>query len=515
MKRLQELKLKINSLKGHAHGKIGEVLVAIDQQLSEVQSILGIKDTDLKLSESTIHKVVEAAPIGSFDYIREKIVNAINDMPVFDPDGDGDNDKYNTYIVSLFPDRVIVASEDAYYEMTYTIGADGVVTLGDPMQVEQYFTATESNVPSFRLKTARPSPMARELKESGIVITKEAADIDFSGDVGTITARIKEGSFNPDTGEVDIVIVEAGTNPLKRRHYPISTVREAAGIFAGMKMYINHQTEREERERPERDLRDWVSTIQESNFDGKSAAIGRVYIHDSWLRENMKDPVFAKNVGLSINTGGKISYGKINGEEMQIVEKINPSRSNGSGSVDWVTEAGARGRVLQPIKESASNQETQIEETAMTLKEVKLAQLEAENPELVKQIRESAGGGDATKLAEANRVIEEFKRKEKLRDQKDVLKKMLKESKLPEAAKDRIVDDLSGSVFETEDKLKEALTGKIKTELEYINSISGKGKIKIGSPDAAIKEGTGSDLLKESQASLESRFGIKDKKEEE
>lgn len=476
-----------------------------DDQLKKVIEIIG---KPLALNTD----VAEAAPIGSFDYIRQKINDAINNMDSFDPDGDGDNDKYSCYIVALFPDRVVIECGTDFYEMTYSIDADGDVTFGDPTAVEQYFTATESAAYKPKAGTKIKNPLEKELKESGIVITKAATDVDFNSNVGTISARLKEGSFNPQTGEVDVIIIEAGTNPLKKRHYPISTIKEAAGIFTGMKMYMNHQTAKEENERPERDLRDWVSTIQESQFSN-GAVLGKVYIHDKQLRENIQDPVYAKNVGLSINTGGKISYGKINGEEMQIVEKINPNRSNGPGSVDWVTEAGARGRVAQPLRESAST----TGDNDMTLKEATLEQLKTENPALYKQIQESAGQkSNDEKLVEANRVIEEMTKEKKMREQKDLLKKLLKESKLPEVVRERVMEDLQEKLFENEEKLKEAVRVRVEKELAYVNSLSTKGKIKVQAAaggNVVVKENNnttqGDDTpLKEAQATLEKRLGI-------
>lgn len=453
-------------------------------------------------------KLKEAAPIGSFAYVQEKVSKAIYGMDSFDPDGDGDNDKYNCYICAIFPERVVITCEDAYFEMTYSIDADGNVTLGSPVEVEQYFTATESNA-KYR-KKGNPSLMEKELKESGIVITKPAVDMDFDEKNGVIHARIKEGSFNAETAEIEVIIIEAGTNQLKKRHYPLSTIREAAPIFTGMKMYVNHQTAKEENERPERDLRDWVSTIQESKLVGQ-AAVGRVYIHDPWLRERMSDPVFSKNVGLSINTGGKIAYGKINGEEMQIVEKINPTRSNGSGSVDWVTEAGARGRVIRPIKESAAhNEEINMKQVGeMTLEEFKAA-----FPAVYKNIQESAGQKNPDeKLAEANRVIEELTKEKKLRLQEETLRKLLKESKIPDVTKERIISDLKEKLFETEDKIKEAIKIHVEKELSYINSLSEKGKIKLpaGGRGSSLKEGESTETtdLKETENSLLTRFGYK------
>lgn len=505
MSKLQTLINRTKILKGRVKGELGEVIDNVEKQLQEVSKIIGIED-----SSDKDKKILEAAPIGSFEYTREKLSKALSSMEM-DPDGDGDRDY--PWIYYVFPDRVIITCDDCYYEMTYSIDTDGNVTFGDPIEVEQYFTATESV--GFKFKDEEGimrKKNAKKLKESGIEIIKEAEYMDFES--GTVNAHIKEGSFNADTGEVEVVLIEAGTNPLKKRHYPDSTIREAAPNFQGMKMYINHQTDKEERERPERDLRDWVSTIQES-YEGKNAvngrvqALGKVYIHDPWLRERMADPVFLSNVGLSINTGGKISYGKINGEEMQIVEKINPSRANGLGSVDWVTEAGARGRVVRQIKESATNENT---EEVMNFKDITIDQLKKENPDLVKKIQESGSSNvGEEQLAEANRKIADLERKGKLAEQKEKINSILQESKLPVVAKNRISEELKETLFDSDEKLKEALGLRIKNELDYINQFSSKGRVSIPSGGGKeIKKNGGDSTIAESQKILEGRFGIKE-----
>lgn len=511
MSKLKTLMETTRQLKSGVKGELGGALVGIEEHLKEIAKLTGIS---IKENKELLN---EAAPIGSFQYISQKINATINDMDSFDPDGDGDNDKYNCYVVALFPDRVVLECGDGFYEMTYSIDSDGDVDFGDPIEVEQYFTATESA--AFKVKNAGVSIKEKELRESGVEITKAATEMDFDQ---SFNCRIKEGSFDADTGAVDIIIIEAGTNPHKKRHYPISTIKEAAPLFRGMKMYLNHPTEKEERERPERDIKDWVSTIEESAFQDGNKAVGKAYIHDPWLRERMADPVFSRNIGLSINTGGRVSYGKINGEEMQIVEKIHPNRSNGPGSVDWVTEAGARGRVVQQLKESVSqNKENEMKQVGeMTLEEFKEA-----FPAVYKNIQESGNKKSVSddkdaKLAEANRVIEEQNKKLKLIDQKAELKKLLKESKVPDIAKDRIMDDLSETLFESEEKLKEAVKVAVEKELKYLNSFSSKGKISVpaGGKTIQVKENRSaeaSEVLQESSSALEKRFGIKAKKDDD
>lgn len=323
---------------------------------------------------------------------------------------------------------------------------------------------------------------------------------------------LKESTYNETSGEVEVVLIEAGTNKQKKRHYPEKTIQEAAPLFSGLKMYLNHPTKKEEAELPERDVTKWVSTITESRYEN-GKAIAKVAVHDNWLRERLKDPVARKHIGLSINTGGRVSKGKVDGEEMEIVEKIVLQRSNGPASVDWVTEAGARGRVSKLLKEN------NIKENEMEFKDLTLEQLKKERPDLIesvaKDIKESSNQIQENQkkdkeLKEAQAKIAELEKKDKINAQKAKVETLLKEAKtLPEVAKTRIANSINANLIEDEVKLKEAVEAQVKSELEYVNSISGKGKIKTGS--------AGSDKsLKESiQEELEGRMGIKKEDNEE
>jgi hypothetical protein len=269
-------------------------------------------------------------------------------------------------------------------------------------------------------------------------------------------------------------------------------------------MYINHPTAKEEAERPERNLKDWVSTITESWYDN-GKAMGKVAIHDAWLRERLHDPVARQHIGVSINTGGKLSIGKINGKDMQIVEKIVFSRQNGPVSVDWVTEAGARGRVSKLLRES--NGKVKMEKE---IKEVSFEELQRENPALVSRIQESVKITESPEFKAIKKENEEFKLKEAQAIQKGKISAWLKESKAPEVVKTRVEKSLEGKTFENEVKLKEAFEDNLKEELGYFNSLSPKGKIKIG----AEEKSEASEPLKEAQAGLEHRMGIEPEKKE-
>ena len=350
--------------------------------------------------------------------------------------------------------------------------------------------------------------IGKDIKESNIVNKGQAKVTDL--DVGYVSLR--EATYDAVTGDINVILIEAGTNEMKHRHYPVRTIQEAAPLFTGLKMYINHPTKTEEKERPERNLSDWASTIKESRaIDGK--AVAKVSVHDPWLRERLANKTFRENVGLSINAGGLISYGKVNGKDMQIVEKITLSRRNGPASVDWVTEAGARGRVASELFESRGRSK-KMEFSELSLKEVL-----RERPDLINELRESIvkeikeskeNQEKETKLTEALETIKQFEKEKTASGQKTLVESWLKEKKVPDVLHSRITESLEGKEFKNDQELKEAFDSTLTKEVEFLNKVSTKGKINIG------ENGENSESLLESLSNdLNERAGIKEDKKEE
>ena len=106
---------------------------------------------------------------------------------------------------------------------------------------------------------------------------------------------------------------------------------------------------------------------------------------------------------------------------------------------------------------------------------VTVEQLQKERPDLMESIR----GNLNTELKEAQDRAAKAEQKLKLNGQKEKSIALLKESKLPEVAQHRIGAKLAETVFESDEKLKEAVETAVKMEREYINTLSEKGKINI------------------------------------
>lgn len=141
-------------------------------------------------------------------------------------------------------------------------------------------------------------------------------------------------------------------------YYSGDVLQEAAksGIFhKGLPMYLDHPTESEANERPERSVLELAGAldsdaIYEANNPEGPGLYGdvRVYSHVAPVINEMKD-----DIGLSIRAFGEIGYGDAAGRSGPIVEKLT-----GAASVDYVTQAGAGGKIMQLLESARKVDET-------------------------------------------------------------------------------------------------------------------------------------------------------------
>lgn len=193
--------------------------------------------------------------------------------------------------------------------------------------------------------------------------------------------------FDDEKKEITIRPVKAGWgNKRDKRYYTRESLREAIedGVFTRRKMFADHPTKDEAKLRPERSVRDWVSTIREAWWDEKAdEPRARIKVYDQKFWDLAKEA--PDEVAFSIRGGGYGRKGKVDGQDAFIVESIGKINS-----VDWVTEAGAGGAIA--FAESAA------EEFEMDVKDLTPEQLKDANPELFAAIQKTAlieGEGDA------------------------------------------------------------------------------------------------------------------------
>jgi starvation-inducible DNA-binding protein len=251
------------------------------------------------------------------------------------------------------------------------------------------------------------TPVPDQMKESDALtdLTSNVSETEFSEAMSPGT------NVKLDKNEMVVTIIQPGANRSGSRFYPRDAIAEAInqGMFDGRKMFVNHASTSEMRDRPERSLTDWVSTIKETWVDPQTgAAHARIKIVQNWFGDFLKqlqENDALEDVGLSIFAQGKVQRKKVDGRLTDVVERFTRALS-----VDWVTEPGAGGRVnaiwesYQPAR--AKEQEINVLNT-MTATDA-VATLREQRPDII-EILEADGRVEelSTRVAELEAEIAE------------------------------------------------------------------------------------------------------------
>lgn len=300
------------------------------------------------------------------------------------------------------------------------------------------------------------------------------------------------------------VIVEEGLTRNKKRYYTKEALKSGVDKFVGAKMFLNHQNESEKTQRPERSVEDEVATIVKAWYDeseGKGRVMGEFVIHGSptleaekiaaWIQRRKESGV---SVELSLNGYLVAESGKTeSGAYVNYIKKFEAIES-----VDFVTIGNAYGKVKESFSileetEKETKKETVIKKNKESFKkggaymnelDILLKDVDedvataikakfAESKAALDKATESLTGLqkeiDGIKAEQAKAVVEA--KKEKLLTE---AKAVVKESKLPELAKDKIIKSLeSTTVDEKTESLKDVAVKMVESEKSYIEKVSG------------------------------------------
>lgn len=244
--------------------------------------------------------------------LRERVGNALNTKHgnVNDPYGD-------PYVSDMFPDKVIhtMPGKDArgkLFASKYSAGSGskGDVTLGDPKEVEQAY-----------------KPISESVR----------------GLVSEASCFVEAKAFNAKTGELLVTVIAPGFNTSKSRFYTKTALSESGGVFAGAKMFANHQTKQEAAARPEGRVQDWVANLGTPFVESDGRLMARAKVHDAGFKTKLAaldEAGLLKEMGVSIRAAGVQTPGTVGGVNTMIVESFVACKS-----VDFVTFPGAGGRV--------------------------------------------------------------------------------------------------------------------------------------------------------------------------
>jgi hypothetical protein len=231
----------------------------------------------------------------------------------------------------------------------------------------------------------------------------------------------KVGTAGPirDDGLVPLHIIRPGIGKGRGRHlYEAKMLEEAAGVFKGWKMYVDHQSPEAKKAAGglPRSLRDVGGIIKESWWDpnvpanpatghGQGAVVGLA--RPTRLIKSLieDDPALVEcSIAATATSVRPITHG---GQTAWLVEGLNDR-----GSVDWVTEAGAGGKVvslMESIQESWSSDDELHEIFESMTDEEAADHLRATRPDLVEHLleTEAAPVGVPPKKTEHARSTEE------------------------------------------------------------------------------------------------------------
>jgi len=288
-------------------------------------------------------------------------------------------------------------------------------------------------------------------------------------------------------GIVPVRIIRPGFNASKDRYYSEQAISDAAQIFDGAKMYADHATESEEKEKPERSIRDWVATLHATKVAESGNAVGEAHINAGWLKEkiaNLFEQGDLQHLGTSINAVGKGTKQEIEGVKTILVENLVKSTFQ---SVDFVTEPGAGGQAglkesahdsfldvdlmdLAELREARPDLVSTIETDAME----KMKQEVKEAMEEKKKVEELEGQVETltTENGELKNQIEEAEKATAKAAAQATIKEAVDKAELPEAAKTRLIEKFAEAI--TDDGVEEA----IEAETNYVATIREDGKVK-------------------------------------
>ena len=319
----------------------------------------------------------------------------------------------------------------------------------------------------------------------------------------TISGDLKRDSIS-DTGIARIRIIKPGWG--SSGYYSEKVLeRDAQRVYTpGLHMYLNHPTIKEEKERPERDVRDLAGVIAGSVAYEKEGPVGPGVYADALIFKDKRGFLgeIAPFIGISHRVMGKSTTGEADGRKGPIIESLDKGIS-----VDYVTMPGAGGGIVQLYESwresgtvSQGDQELKEEDTMeITVEAVK------QNPAVMKELREAilaeqegeGGEGGMSKEEELMAQIEEYKKKiaglqaelDRMKEKEAVSEAIriatseLGKTQLPEVTRARLLTALPKNITMKEGVLdteafKEILTESVKAETEYIAKLTEAGKVK-------------------------------------
>lgn len=260
---------------------------------------------------------------GSMDGQRAQLRTALQAQMKEDADPWGNGDDVYPYLQDVFPDSLVYEAGGTLYQRPYSFDSTQTppgVNFGDPQEVEVAYVPKGGGVQESALEVAFVP-----LVEAAI-----AAD-------GTMRLKLidpgwgSSGYYSPDV--------------LKR---------DGPTVFTeGTKMYLDHPTPSEDAQRPERSVKDLAAVLTKPAQWQDNGPRGPGLYAEAKAYDSHRDALnsVAPDIGVSIRAMGESKMGTAEGKSGPVIQRIT-----GAKSVDFVTEPGRGGRILQ-LAESKRQQQ--------------------------------------------------------------------------------------------------------------------------------------------------------------
>lgn len=282
--------------------------------------------------------------------------------------------------------------------------------------------------------------------------------------INKIANNIAEGKVDPQRAPLfmNVAIIEPGWgNSNDNHYYPQDMLEKHSNKFSGSKMYET------DHDNSNRSTANWVSTSTGHVGSTESGGIvHRVFVHDPGFAErmrNLKSAEMSEKMECSILADGMVEKKEWEDDEGRKGKRVASIES--VTAVDWVTRAGAGGRVRSLIETSNGGSKMKKDELKKLLKEV----LEEDGVELTKVvIQEKEENTTEGEQPKDEKPIIETKEVEPVYLAANEIEELLKDSQLPEVTLDRIKAGKYLSIGE--------LAKAHKSAVKEISSLTGAGQ---------------------------------------
>lgn len=322
------------------------------------------------------------------------------------------------------------------FSRSYTITDDGTVTLGDPEAVVMQTVYAPANGDAPSAPSGAADPTAEPTTES-IALTSELVPL-------------LERAVRADN-TVPLKIIQPGWGS-SGFYSPDLLKRDGPKVFTeGLHMYLNHPTETESTERPERSVLDLAGRLTTNAVWQENGPAGPGLYADAEVFAPFRDVLdeIAPHIGVSIRAAGRISEGEADGRHGRIVEELVQAES-----VDWVTRAGAGGQVVTIMESARGARMERVAESAPAVpvtQEVGMEELQEVRDRLKAVETENARLRGIALLGEARTVANG----------------LLAAADLPAFAKRRILESVTADPAEKDGALdKDALKAAVESQVQ-------------------------------------------------